>query len=443
MKTFHSDFRIEYIWDDPGGVSSPELAATWARVSIECGGSIATIIRNRKLGITRGDIYIPLYSLAEWFVKNWWFVFNECSSSEKASDRKFLARHNLAFSNEGICLPSISFSKNGDDTLVKWTTIDYSSANLQFLTNGCYLVDQNVFKTRVSQLICDTIQRLRDRSVFDTFLENEWKEISAIDLDEKVFCEIASRIGIDPFSVSEDFSDTIIHSYENMDLELRDEFFYASNSDSFEANLRWLNSANKQFDAKSSGMVFRSSDFFFSEEFSNKFPWEIGYDWAKRLRKQMGIESQTFDFKRHFDLNVGDGVYCQSYRDSNIEALLKRNQRNSFSIVLNKESFNVDEEGTRFLLARALCETLTTKVGRPGIVTRVDSKFQKITRAFAAELLAPADHLSKMVRCQTVGYKEIQEMKEQFLVSEFVITHQLINHGIAKIESSDPVLGLI
>lgn len=443
MKSPNNDFRIEYIWDDPGGVSSPELAATWARVSIECGGSVASIIRNKKLGITRGDIYVPLYALAEWFVKNWWFIFNECSSPEKISDRQFQGRHNLAFCNEGVCLPSISFSKNGDDILVKWNTIEYPSADFQFLTSGGYLVEQGLFRTRITQLIRDTIQRLHERGVKETFLENEWKSILEIDSDERSFCEIASRIGVDPFSVTEEIGESLIQSYEQMDPELRDEFYYACSSNSFEANLRWVNNAKSKFDSNSCGVICQAPNCLPEEVVTSELPWIIGYDWAKKLRKKMAIHSYSFDFASHFELDIKRGVFNLPYRDSSIEGLIRKNRENSLSLVLNRDNFDVNDEGTRFLLARALCGTITTRVGRPGVITRADSKFQKINRAFAAELLAPAEQLAELVNGDTVGDKEIQEMKERFLVSEFVITHQLINHGIARVESSESVIGAI
>ncbi len=64
-------FKVE--WEDPQGVSTPELAATWARLTtITAGRENITLVSDTRSSSTRTSIYAPVYSLAEWCAFNWW-----------------------------------------------------------------------------------------------------------------------------------------------------------------------------------------------------------------------------------------------------------------------------------------------------------------------------------------------------------------------------------
>ena len=68
----------------------------------------------------------------------------------------------------------------------------------------------------------------------------------------------------------------------------------------------------------------------------------------------------------------------------------------------------------------------------PRLLTRADSWPQRASRAFAAELLAPAAELRGRVGGQ-VTYEGVGELAREFGVSEMVVAHQLENHGIARV----------
>ena len=58
--------KIEVVWDDPKGVSSPELAASWAKLSIRLGDFVPTRVLDRRSETVRDELYLPTYPLAEW-----------------------------------------------------------------------------------------------------------------------------------------------------------------------------------------------------------------------------------------------------------------------------------------------------------------------------------------------------------------------------------------
>ena len=89
-------------------------------------------------------------------------------------------------------------------------------------------------------------------------------------------------------------------------------------------------------------------------------------------------------------------------------------------------------EAARFAFCRALGETLTSS--SDALITRAHSERQRRNRAFAAEFLAPADGLMKMVAARpAVDLSDIDEIAERFGVSPFVVKHQIENHNLARV----------
>ncbi len=91
----------------------------------------------------------------------------------------------------------------------------------------------------------------------------------------------------------------------------------------------------------------------------------------------------------------------------------------------------VPEEKMRFLLCRALSDHLFAAM--PSLVTRVKSEHQQRNRAFAAEFLVPAESLRRSIHGGVVGEEELSDLAQEYKVSEFVLRHQIQNHGLAAI----------
>ncbi len=429
------DFNFNYIWEDPGGVTTPELAATWARVGMVCGGKVITSVHSPRLQSFRGDIYIPLYVMAEWFAKNWWFIQNECADSDRIASPEFQQRHNLAYSYEGLCLPDISFIQNGDEILVYWQEADYSAAGLAFQTSGNFLIDKDIFSNRVTQLIEDVINRLHQRGIHSSFLEEEWAHIRQIEksaFEEKAFCEVSSRLGLDPFSIDEELSERIIACYEEIEPEIRDEFFFSSSNENFEPNIRWLNNARDKikneccvlFEIKSCPKAVNNPD-------QEKQPWLIGYKWAQEYRKILKNTDDFIDYKDFVSIS-NQSIAGLQFDETSLEAMISRKSGEHFSLVVNRENLDLENENSRFLFARILCEAIALSKKKAGILSKVETRLQKTSRAFAAEFLAPAQTIAKMVS-GTVNRQKIQYLKEHFKVSDLVIRHQIVNHNLATI----------
>src|SRR4051794_9160013 len=64
--------RIEPEWLGAEGVKSPELAATWCRLSISVDGRVVTRVEDLAANSIRSGIFCSAYPLAEWIATHWW-----------------------------------------------------------------------------------------------------------------------------------------------------------------------------------------------------------------------------------------------------------------------------------------------------------------------------------------------------------------------------------
>jgi hypothetical protein len=89
------------------------------------------------------------------------------------------------------------------------------------------------------------------------------------------------------------------------------------------------------------------------------------------------------------------------------------------------------EESRRFIPCRALSDHLAS--GRPSLVTRGCTEHQQRNRAFAAEFLAPAASLRQRIGGDRVGEEDVEDLAQEFQVSDYVIRHQIQNHDLARL----------
>ena len=86
----------------------------------------------------------------------------------------------------------------------------------------------------------------------------------------------------------------------------------------------------------------------------------------------------------------------------------------------------------RFRLARALF--LLHFAATPGrrLVTSAHTWDQRASRAFAAEVLAPAAALAKHVGAR-ISLRDIDELADEYQVSPLVVEHQIENHRLGSL----------
>lgn len=84
-------------------------------------------------------------------------------------------------------------------------------------------------------------------------------------------------------------------------------------------------------------------------------------------------------------------------------------------------------------MARALCHSLYGCSKSERLITTAQTWDQQVSRAFAAELLAPRAALASLV-AGTADQARVKSLAEKFKVSERVIGHQLENARVSVLD---------
>jgi hypothetical protein len=433
-----NDFSINFEWEDPLGAKGPELRATWARLSIVVNGYPVTRVYDDRLKAVRDAVYVPLYPLAEWLVANWWPLWNEPGPS---SDRShYDSRHSLVGAREGFALPPLRIRPTGSVTKLTWLPERLPANRLEFLGHGNVWTDTGVLKERLSTLIEAVIGRLEADGITDTLLQEDWQAIQSADDDERLFCECAGALGLDPYSLNDEQAEEIESVGRGLSKEIVQEFFRAARAEELVQDSEAISETlakvhNNEVDLASLRDLREVMAGW--EPVMGSTPWESGYDFARRLRAHLGLDGSSLKSIESVGAKLGIDQYVLesliipfSGTLTPYDALMGINDRSS-------PAFGVRPglpPSRLFAFCRALFEYLSSSSSRSALITKAATERQKRNRAFAAELLAPSSALRSRVRTEVVTWELVEELAEEFGVSGKIIEHQLDNHRIASIQ---------
>ena len=73
--------RFRFDWVDPPPSPDDLARHTMAALSIEADGAAVTSVLDRPSRAWRDHVVVPLFTVAEWLVGNWWHLFHEIEST--------------------------------------------------------------------------------------------------------------------------------------------------------------------------------------------------------------------------------------------------------------------------------------------------------------------------------------------------------------------------
>lgn len=433
------DLRIEWEWQAAPGVRSPELRATWARIEVAVGADNVTLVEDTDSSSSRRSIYCPMYPLAEWIAYNWWLLqvnsrpalsvglLRDMSSELLNVERDRTERHCLRSIGDGFLWPNLYIIPEGSETLLRWSADGRppESKRIRYLSQGYKFVDSRRLVQVLANLVESVIARLADQGVSNLPLHEEWDAITCADADEVKFCLASARLGLDPYSEA-DFVEGALHRAGSvLEGALLEDFLNAADPRQLEAGLDWVLSARSAVVDSVGGQEFLFSigETVRRDVPELRPPWQLGWRQARRVRKELGLDPMA---------RVDPGNYVTSItRSSNDRGLQAvggrgRNQKSATVVVGRSPSNNA----RRFTLSRALWHFLAEDAPL-FIIASTYTDRQKIERAFAAELLAPADGIGGLLKSDGLIEEDLEEIAEHFGVSAKVVEHQIQNQMVA------------
>lgn len=441
LKTSRSDsLKINFDWVDPSVTKGEELRATLSQLRIEITGSITHVITRsyKKHSQSVSDsIIVPTYPFAEWLLHNWWFVFHE---PEKKNDSDFQKRHDWYFGREGYSFPHLTFIPDGSHISLKWHPSGSEHSQTQFLNTGSIIVDSGQLKEELEAFISTTVHRLNDLGLSKTELQEAWAEHLQLETDEVEFCEVVAAYGVNPFQVSDEFSKFLFEV---------DAFLGKSASVEFGSAIPVIHTANAFDQVKSwiekIGVRHHQSEI--SPTVTNDFlkpvlkcpsqkalPWERGYEDARELRMMLNIEGLPFESstsmrKSFMKKNIQmDDFISEASLPNQIKAIVGVEDSGRRRIAIGTSH----ARDKSFQECRAIYPHILGQTDL-SFITSSETEFQKQNRAFAAEFLMPASFLRSEIPEKYVDAERVDEIAEEFNLSNKVVRLQIQNHRIATI----------
>jgi len=448
------DFEIE--WLEAPGVTSKVLAQTWARLvitAVDVDGKVLVLTRvlSSVARTERDAVYGSVFPLAEWIVENWWFLLHEPSRVPELRPARHLAnqpklldwarRHNLLAAVHGGAFPDLSIYQDRANIVVQWfADSDYETINrpVRFTGQGeVRLLSQDVergFETFVQQVL-SRLDSETDHEV--ERLREEWNAIQVSRQDEPNLCTWAASMGIDPYDANE-LTDDLVEILETrlpeLDLDLRSDLVEAATAVTIHGDLDWIRTVRDRLGpSKTLRAGFQWLPTEQGSTIRSAHQW--GYKVVQEFRETFALTDTPIT-----DLPGLLHKCCQWPLDmdqrmpqpgaTELKAMVAADSQGTPRVFRARNG----HASHRFLLARAVYFVPLLQHGSQArLITNAFTWDQAASRAFAAELLAPATALRSRIS-GSVSPDEVEELAVEFEVSPVVIQHQIKNHHIGWVE---------
>lgn len=412
------DWRwLRSAFDDPTDQRS------FAALKIAINGEVLTRSYDHVSGTEREAINVALYPLALAVAENWWRLLYEPRKSEERHDAAE-SLHSLDAWMNGFVFPVMTMWSGGDDTIaIDHPNVRQPHSNIEFLPTDTtssslprHEVEENLF-----QLVQAVLQRLPRNA--SARLEAAWKRVldSLSDTEERQYCEVAGRLGVDPYDPDVDD----ISSYaEGLTQRLFVGICEAVTRAEMPSAVEWARKGTKhasdfpEIDVVAFGTL--------PERNPRERIYRYGYEAARKVRGNLQLDVQSP--RQAIDELFGPAVAVDGMAGVHpyaLEAIANR-RNGSMRVIVPRTT----ARQRRFSLCRAAYLGWMTADGDFSAVTTATTQDQQASRAFAAELLAPEHLLRELAGKDGLTSVEIEHFAEENICPESAIIWQAHNHDI-------------
>ncbi len=432
-------------WEEAPGVRDKVLAATWGRLRLKLGTRPITQVIVRQSSTQRTTVYGSVFPLTEWLVENWWHLLNEPISSSplmsgraaKPFIRDWVQRHNLLAARDGGALPDLTIARDGEEIVLHWESDPEleGPSRLRFIGQGHERILPEILEDSMATLVERVLQRLHECLPANEEVERlaeSWAAIRSSDSDERKLCESLAVLGLDPYDPQEASEAMLglIEEVRSLPGDLALDLLSGSDALRLAPDLAWVQdglSMVGQNGAKTPWLTIEP-------EANGLTAHDYGYQVARGLRSKCSIngvsDPMIEDLAGVFVEKLGWASSARTIAsgETSLDGLVALDASHSAPTLLSPQERH--EPAERFRLARAAFFPLTMSLGSGGrLLTNAATFPQRAARAFAAELLAPADVLAKRVG-GLVTEQQVEDLASELKVAPTVIGHQIENHGL-------------
>ncbi|MDO5498992.1 MAG: hypothetical protein Q4F67_04840 [Propionibacteriaceae bacterium] len=270
----------------------------------------------------------------------------------------------------------------------------------------------------IADLIDSTVRQLEDNGVTGTLLQDEWAAIQQADKAESDYCLVAAAWGEDPYDTSPDFEKLLLYAGARIgDAGLLADLARAVPPESLLDSTSWLLEASEALD-RQEGYLPPTVPLVWPPK-AGIAPWKIGYSLARQVRDMLELHPADV-------VPIGDMVRVRQTKSAapvNIDGLVRSVGSSDLAVVVGAHT---GVRSQRFAAARALGRRSISPIGGPSLLTRATKYGEQAERAFAAELLAPAEGIEEVISGD-FSDSSIEKAAEYYSVTSILIQHQIDN----------------
>jgi len=437
--------RLDGIFDDP------VEQATFARLWVRLGERILSRCADHRTG-TRDYIKLPLHQLALGLATHWWTLLYEPFRPEEASPRRS-AGHRIDSFVSGYVFPALGVWSAGAEALtIETGTVrrlsadpareltpeeievakhlgETRSVNPRTLSRAEFTdetrdrvsVSRGDLETGLFDIVANVVDWIGAGRNSDPDLSERWGRIvvSLADAAERNYCTAAGRLGFDPYDP--DTPDISVFAAE-LPEESFDDLCEAARFDELSDASAWL---SQQQLLLGQAPAIDLAEFGERPALDPARPaWDSGYRAAIALRQQLSLDEDPRQATRRLIGDVTKDIAGNA--PPAVEGLLFRHEGCLRTLVKAQSSAQ-----WRFRECRAAYLGWGAEPGSYPLLTTAATHRQQASRAFAAELLCPADYLRHAAGRHGLTTDQITEIAEKLDCQTMVVEHQARNHRIA------------
>jgi hypothetical protein len=426
-------FTVDLQWPaNPGKGGDYLLDGSLARFQILVGDKSLTAYQTEK-GDNHSYLHVPTYYLIEWLAQNWWaFLYEPRKNEREDFEQDFRSRHWLGTARNGFALPDVTFSPAGEKIEIVARSTFLRFAQLNFIESLTATATTDDVRSEFSKFIEQVLAHLTEKGVTDSAAHQHWERVRNTTKEEEIYCRMVGALGISPYlshpGVDEVLEKVTGRISETMLTDLCD----ATNMGNFE---RAADAAHGISTALTSAKDIAVNELSEAQRPTDNAPraYEWGYQATDVARSALGIAhddprgSTAFFERLEFDPSAGieEGKGAEAAVPAIISGGVERSD-NKMRVVLSGSN----RAHRKFAAARGAFLAWSRGTTSSRLVTTARTRDQQASRAFAAELLAPAKFLKKRLGDRLeVSPFTLDKISEEIGVAPTIVHHQATNHG--------------
>lgn len=430
------EFTVDVQWPSaPEAGGNDALDSSLARFEIKAGDASLTSFLTDD-GLKNTHLTVPTYYLVEWLAQNWWsFLYEPRKDDRSDADSEFRSRHWLGIPRNGFALPDLMFVPSGD-TMEAITRQSYLRfAHLSFTEATNTIVRTKDVRDQFGNFIETVLAHMSEQGVRDSDAHKAWKKVVDTSSDEELYCRLIGSMGLSPYVEHPAIDEALEGIADQVSGSVLADLCDASTLSSFARAAEFTKRISEALD-KSSSIELEPVLKTKKPEDNVRQAYEWGYIAASEARRALGIPHDKPDGRREFFSKLGFDPNTSSDLGNPvssifpIQAAVSRAQK-TMKLAL---SSGTDKE---FSAARASFLAWTSNDNCSRLVTTARTREQRASRAFGAELLAPAEFLKKRLGKELdVSPFTLDKVSDEIGVASTIVRLQARNNGYRILEAA-------